>query len=34
MSYEHSLDHLSHDERVKAAVYAMNTFLIHKGIYT
>jgi hypothetical protein len=34
MSYEETLDHLSRDERFKATVYAMNTLLIHKGIYT
>lgn len=25
---------LSRDERFKATIYAMNTLLIHKGIYT
>ena len=34
MSYEQALDHLSRDGRFKATVYAMNTLLIHKGIYT
>jgi hypothetical protein len=34
MSYEEVLDHLSRDDRFKATVYAMNTLLIHKGIYT
>ena len=34
MSYEQALDHLSRDDRFKATVYAMNTLLIHKGIYT
>ena len=34
MSYEQALDQLSRDERFKATVYAMNTLLIHKGIYT
>jgi hypothetical protein len=28
------MDHLSRDDRFKATVYAMNTLLIHKGIYT
>ena len=34
MSFEQAMDHLSRDERFKATVYAMNTLLIHKGIYT
>jgi hypothetical protein len=34
VSYEQALDQLSRDDRFKATVYAMNTLLIHKGIYT
>lgn len=34
MSYEEALELLSRDERFKATIYAMNTLLIHKGIYT
>ena len=34
VSYEKALDLLSRDDRFKATVYAMNTLLIHKGIYT
>jgi|SRR5579863_10003251 hypothetical protein len=34
VSYEKALDRLSRDDRFKATVYAMNTLLIHKGIYT
>jgi hypothetical protein len=34
VSYEQALDYLSRDDRFKATVYAMNTLLIHKGIYT
>jgi hypothetical protein len=34
MSFEQTLDVLSRDERFKATVYAMNTLLIHKGVYT
>ena len=34
MSYEEALDILSRDDRFKATIYAMNTLLIHKGIYT
>ena len=34
MSFEKALNILSRDERFKATVYAMNTLLIHKGIYT
>jgi len=34
VSYEKALDILSRDDRFKATVYAMNTLLIHKGIYT
>jgi hypothetical protein len=34
VSYENALDILSRDDRFKATVYAMNSLLIHKGIYT
>jgi len=34
MSYEKALNLLTTDERFKATIYAMNTLLIHKGIYT
>jgi hypothetical protein len=34
MSFEEALVVASRDEGFKAAVYAMNTLLIHKGIYT
>jgi hypothetical protein len=34
MSFEKALDFLSRDDRFKATIYAMNTLLIHKGIYT
>jgi hypothetical protein len=34
MSYEQALRSASRDERFMATVYAMNTLLIHKGIYT
>jgi len=34
MSYEKALEIMSRDDRFKATVYAMNTLLIHKGIYT
>ena len=34
MSYEKALDLLSRDDRFKATVYAMNTLLIDKGIYS
>jgi hypothetical protein len=34
MSFEKVLTALSRDESFKATVYAMNTLLIHKGIYT
>jgi hypothetical protein len=34
MSFEEALAHASRDEGFKATVYAMNTLLIHKGIYT
>jgi len=34
MSFEEALALASRDEGFKAAVYAMNTLLIHKGIYT
>jgi hypothetical protein len=34
MSYEKAMEILSRDDRFKAAIYAMNTLLIHKEIYT
>jgi hypothetical protein len=34
MSFEEAMQVASRDERFMATVYAMNTLLIHKGIYT
>jgi hypothetical protein len=34
MSFEEALAVASRDESFKATVYAMNTLLIHKGVYT
>lgn len=34
MSYDEALELVSRDDRFKGTVYAMNTLLIHKGIYT
>jgi hypothetical protein len=34
MSFEEALAMASRDEGFKATVYAMNTLLIHKGVYT
>ncbi len=34
MSFEEALAVASRDEGFKATVYAMNTLLIHKGVYT
>ena len=34
MSYEHAIENLSSDERFRATVYAMNTLLVQKGIYS
>ena len=34
MSFEEALTVASRDEGFKATIYAMNTLLIHKGIYT
>ena len=34
MSFQEALAVASRDEGFKATVYAMNTLLIHKGIYT
>ncbi|MFZ0275568.1 MAG: hypothetical protein WA254_01760 [Candidatus Sulfotelmatobacter sp.] len=34
MSFEEALAVASRDEGFKATVYAINTLLIHKGIYT
>lgn len=34
MSFEEALDLATRDDGFKATVYAMNTLLIHKGVYT
>jgi hypothetical protein len=34
MSYEEAMHLASRDEAFKATIYAVNTLLIHKGIYT
>jgi hypothetical protein len=34
MSFQEALETLSCDERFKATVYAMNSLLIQKGVYT
>jgi len=34
MTYEEAMKVSSRDETFKATVYAMNTLLIHRGIYT
>lgn len=34
MSFDEAIELLSRDERFMATIYAMNTLLIHKGIYT
>ncbi|MCL4524815.1 MAG: hypothetical protein M1453_08350 [Acidobacteria bacterium] len=34
MSFDEALEVLSRDERFRATVYAMNTLLIGKGIYS
>jgi len=34
MSFEDAVELASRDERFMATVYAMNTLLIHKGVYT
>jgi len=34
MSYEEALRLASRDEGFMATVYAMNTLLVHKGVYT
>lgn len=34
MSFEEAVGAATRDERFKATVYAMNSLLIHKGIYT
>jgi len=34
MSFDEALKIANRDERFMATVYAMNTLLIHKGIYT
>jgi hypothetical protein len=34
MSYEDAIESLSADERFRATVYAMNTLLVQKGIYS
>ena len=34
MSFQEALDSLSRDERFKATVYAINSLLIQKGVYS
>ncbi len=34
MSFDEAVQLVSRDEAFKATVYAMNTLLIHRGIYT
>ena len=34
MTFEKALESLSRDERFKATVYAMNSLLVQKGIYS
>jgi hypothetical protein len=34
MSFEEAMQLANRDERFKATLYAMNTLLIHKGVYT
>jgi len=34
MSFDEAMKIASRDERFMATIYAMNTLLIHKGIYT
>jgi hypothetical protein len=34
VSYEDALALVSRDDRFRATVYAMNTLLIHKGVYS
>ena len=34
IAFDEAMERLSRDERFRATVYAMNTLLIHKGIYT
>jgi len=34
MSFDEAIDLVSRDERFMATIYAMNSLLIHKGIYT
>ena len=34
MSFEEAMQLASRDEAFKATIYAMNSLLIHKGIYT
>jgi len=34
MSFDEAIELVSRDERFMATIYAMNSLLIHKGIYT
>ena len=34
INYEKALEQLTEDQRLRATVYAMNTLLIAKGVYT
>ena len=34
ISFEEAMEKLSRDDRFRATIYAMNTLLVHKGIYS
>ena len=34
ISFQEAMDRLSRDDRFRATVYAMNTLLVQKGIYS
>lgn len=34
ISFDDAMDRLSRDERFRATVYAMNTLLVQKGVYS
>ena len=34
MSFEEAMEKLSRDDRFRATVYAMNTLLVQKGVYS
>jgi hypothetical protein len=34
MTFEEAMEKMSRDDRFRATVYAINTLLVHKGVYS